>query len=509
VSKLARVGLAITQAGCSALVINALDQIAWLFNARGADIACNPVFLAYAVVCVDEAPRAAAAEAGDVCGACDGDEEVAVSATLYLRAQEGMAGHLASEGCVVLNDAAVEVPAIKRGPTVVIKDYAEFCADEVAAVVGDVGTVMFESSSATLAMSSTLQTERQRLVACSPVERFKARKNKEEIAGIIEAGKKDAAAICSYFAWLEAQLAAKTAVTEAQGADEIGRRRKCMQNCIGDSFPTISSTGANAAVIHYHAEHGSCAAIDPDSIYLCDTGGQYLDGTTDVTRTLHFGAPSEEEVRAYTRVLQGHIALATATFPSGTPGLMLEMLARKPLWGDGMNYLHGTGHGIGAYLNVHEGPFGIGGGSSHAERIVNSVRMQQFYLAPLEEGMYLSDEPGFYLDGKFGVRLESDLVIVSAETRFDWGARPYLCFAYTTPVPFCRELVDMSLLSPTEVRWIDNFHAECRNVLTKELFAQAARAAGDSEAAQSEDVKRSIEWVIKATEPLCAATHMG
>jgi len=141
-------------------------------------------------------------------------------------------------------------------------------------------------------------------------------------------------------------------------------------------------------VIHYHAEHGHCKPIDVNAVYLCDTGGQYVDGTTDTTRTLRFGSqtPSADERRAYTRVLQGHIALAKAIFPAGTPGLMLEMLARAPLWKDGMNFLHGTGHGIGAFLNVHEGPFGVGGGAVHASKIVKSARMRRMYLAPIEEG---------------------------------------------------------------------------------------------------------------------------
>ena len=146
-------------------------------------------------------------------------------------------------------------------------------------------------------------------------------------------------------------------------------------------------------MIHYHAEHGHCKPIDVNAVYLCDTGGQYVDGTTDTTRTLYFGGsrggsrgPTEDEKRAYTRVLQGHIALARAVFPAGTPGMMLETLARGPLWKDGMNFLHGTGHGIGAFLNVHEGPFGVGGGAVHASKIAESARMRRMYLAPIEEG---------------------------------------------------------------------------------------------------------------------------
>ena len=214
-------------------------------------------------------------------------------------------------------------------------------------------------------MAADIAPEQRLLVDASPVELFKAKKNGVEKAGLERAGRKDAAAVVSYFAWLERTLLEGKTVTEAEGADEISARRSGMAGWVGDSFPTISSTGANAAVIHYHAEHGRCQPIARNAVYLCDTGGQYVDGTTDTTRTLYFGdqPPSADAKRAYTRVLQGHIALARAVFPAGTPGVMLEMLARGPLWRDGLNFLHGTGHGIGAFLNVHEGPFGVGGWS--------------------------------------------------------------------------------------------------------------------------------------------------
>ena len=228
--------------------------------------------------------------------------------------------------------------------------------------------------------------------------------------------------------------------------------RTAHAECVGNSFPTISSSGSNAAVIHYKAERGKDRPIAMEDIYLCDTGGQYTDGTTDVTRTIHFGSPTMRERRAYTRVLQGHIALATAVFPAGTHGMMLDCLARAPLWKDGMNYPHGTGHGIGAFLNVHEGPFGVGGGATHAEKLQGSERLRM-YTHGIEEGYHLSDEPGFYLDGvegAFGIRLEADLVVVRAHTTEAWGPRPYLKFKYLTPVPFCRALIDETLLNEEE-----------------------------------------------------------
>jgi len=331
-------------------------------------------------------------------------------------------------------------------------------------------------------------------------------------AGLERAGRKDAAAVVSYFAWLERTLLEGTSVTEAEGADEISARRSGMDGWVGDSFPTISSTGSNASVIHYHAEHGHCKPIDVNAVYLCDTGGQYVDGTTDTTRTLRFGSqtPSADERRAYTRVLQGHIALAKAIFPAGTPGLMLEMLARAPLWKDGMNFLHGTGHGIGAFLNVHEGPFGVGGGAVHASKIVKSARMRRMYLAPIEEGYSLSDEPGFYYekgDHGFGIRIEADLVVEAVTTRYAWGARPYLGFNYLSPVPMCRALIDLELMTSEDVAWVDALHETCREQITEELLMAAAVKGRNGAAGAEDDAKAAKEWLLTATEPLRGAAQ--
>lgn len=363
---------------------------------------------------------------------------------------------------------------------------------------------MLERKSTTQAMAAGVPPERRQLVDVSPVEQFKATKNAAEVEGLVSAGRKDAAAIVSYFAWLQAKLGGCATVTEAEGADELSRRRAAMPGAVGNSFPTISSTGANAAIIHYQAAHGACSDIAPGAVYLCDSGGQYRDGTTDVTRTLHFeieGPPTEDERRAYTRVLQGHINLATAVFPAGTPGLMLEMLSREPLWQDGLNFLHGTGHGMGAYLNVHEGPAGIGGGAAHISQ-VNEAR-RRMYLHPIEEGFYLSDEPGFYSEGAFGIRIEADLVVQPAETRYAWGSRPFLGFRYCTPVPFCPALIDVSLLTPAQRAWVDAHHARCREEVAAGLLRHAARGGGAaSDAEIKADVARALAWLEAATKLL-------
>jgi len=390
--------------------------------------------------------------------------------------------------------------------------YGGFNAAMAATLAGcdDAHTkVMLERSTTTLAMAASIPPSQRHLVDASPVELFKARKNQTERNGLAAAGVKDAAAVVSYFAWLQRTLTSGTSVTEAEGADEISSRRSGMPGWVGDSFPTISSSGANAATIHYHAEHANCQPIQTDAVYLCDTGGQYVDGTTDTTRTLYFGAtpPHADIKRAYTRVLQGHIALATAVFPAGTPGMMLEMLARGPLWKDGMNFLHGTGHGIGAFLNVHEGPFGVGGGAVHASKIVESARMRRMYLAPIEEGYSLSDEPGFYTkEGEvhFGIRIEADLVSTAAPTRYAWGARPYLRFSYLSPIPMCTALIEEGILNPDEIAWVDALHARCREEITLELLHAAATKGKGGAAGADADAQAAYEWLIAATEPLCA-----
>ena len=183
--------------------------------------------------------------------------------------------------------------------------------------------------------------------------------------------------------------------------------------------------------------------------------------------------------------------------------MMLEMCARGPLWRDGLNYLHGTGHGIGAYLNVHEGPFGVGGGAIAADKLMESAARMRMYMCPIDEGFYLSDEPGFYLEGAFGIRLESDLVTTAAPTRFGWGSRKYLGFRYLSPVPMTPALIDVELLSPAERSWLNGFHASCRELVTPELLADAAgKRKGADQADVDADVARALEWLRAATEPL-------
>lgn len=351
-----------------------------------------------------------------------------------------------------------------------------------------------EKATATLAMAAAIPVAERRLVDSSPVEVFKAVKNDVEIEGLRAAGARDCAALSGFYGWLQASLA--QGVDECRACDEISRRRQVLGGPLykGDSFNTISSVGENASIIHYKPEKGSCATITAEEVYLCDTGAQFADGTTDITRTHHFGKPTVDERRCYTRVLQGHVAMARAVFPEGTPGVMFDALARAPLWRDGLNYLHGTGHGMGSYLNVHEGPFGVGGGAVAADKQFASARAKLMYLHEIRRGHYVSDEPGFYKDGAFGFRIESDLVAVPCATKYEYGNRAWLKFDYLTPLPFSRSLTEASLLQADERQWIDAFHADCWARVAPLLVAGAMDSA--------EDAARGRAWLWRETRPL-------
>ncbi|CAG8436472.1 1621_t:CDS:10 [Funneliformis caledonium] len=244
------------------------------------------------------------------------------------------------------------------------------------------------------------------------------------------------------------QFAAGKKLSEIDGADRLEKFRGEQEDFVGLSFDTISASGPNGAIIHYKPEPETCAKIDPNLLYLCDSGGQYKNGTTDVTRTIHFGTPTAQEKRAFTRVLQGHIAIDRAIFPKGTTGYLLDVFARAPLWRDGLDFRHGTGHGVGCYLNVHEGPHGIG------SRIT-------FNEVPLQAGMTVTNEPGYYEDGKFGIRIETLVFVREVETPHNFDDRGFLGFEHITLVPIQTKLIDASLLDPIEHKWINDYNAEC------------------------------------------------
>jgi len=302
---------------------------------------------------------------------------------------------------------------------------------------------------------------------------LKAIKNSTELEGFRQCHIRDGAALARYFSWLEEQLNNGVKLNESQGSDQLAKFRSELDHFRGLSFQTISSTGPNGAIIHYAPDPDDCDIIKKDQIYLCDSGGQYLDGTTDVTRTWHFGTPTQEEKRAFTRVLQGHISIDTAIFPTGTTGYLIDSFARRALWQDGLDYRHGTGHGIGHYLNVHEGPHGIG------TRIALNA-------SPLKPGMTISNEPGYYADGRFGIRIESIVLVREVKTPNNFGDKGYLGFENITVCPIQTKLVDVTLMSEGEKVWLNKYHADTWEKVSPLL---------------KNDV-RALEWLKRECAPL-------
>ncbi|MDO2948634.1 aminopeptidase P family protein [Aeromonas simiae] len=286
-----------------------------------------------------------------------------------------------------------------------------------------------------------------------PTLRLKACKNEVELAGMRAAHQRDAVAMVRFLAWLDRLVeSGETAgVDEGTLADRLESFRKASDLYVEPSFDTISALGPNAAMCHYRHSNGVPRPFGQDGIYLVDSGGQYLDGTTDITRTVCVGEVDEEQKAMFTRVMQGHIALDQARFPRGTAGIQLDVLARMPLWRAGFNYDHGTGHGVGHFLSVHEGP----------QRIAPKGSME-----PLQSGMVLSNEPGYYRENAFGIRCEN-LVVVSESD--EQGEVPMLRFERLTYVPFDTRLIDRALLSPDEFRWLNEYHAEVRRRLAPQL----------------------------------------
>ncbi|KAB5570419.1 peptidase M24, structural domain-containing protein [Coniochaeta sp. 2T2.1] len=393
-------------------VVSMLDEIAWLFNLRGNDIPYNPVFFSYAIVTPE-------------------------NATLYVDSSK-------------LSD---EAKSYLSKNSVMVRPYETFFDDIKSLIAsmqpfGEANTAPIKfliSTRASWALKLALGEKNAEEIR-SPIGDAKAVKNETELEGMRQCHIRDGAALSEYFAWLEDQLVNKGAkLDEVEAADKLEEIRKKQKDFVGLSFDTISSTGANAAVIHYKPEPGNCSVIDPKAIYLCDSGAQYLDGTTDTTRTLHFGTPTDEEKTNNTLVLKGHIALDMAVFPKGTTGFALDGLARQFLWKEGLDYRHGTGHGVGSYLNVHEGPIGIGTRKQYAE-------------VSLAAGNVISNEPGYYKDGEYGIRIENIVMVREVKTNNLFGDKPYLGFEHVTMVPYCRSLIDVSLLTKEEKKWLNDYN---------------------------------------------------
>lgn len=402
-AKRVRIAEAVAKAGAAAAVLTAPESIAWLLNIRGDDVRYNPVALAFALLRAD----------GQV--------------SLFLdpaRIDPATRSHLGNG--VAVEPRAALAPALDR-----------LGAAREAVVV--------DPRTAPVWFAERLRAAGARVIAePDPVALPKATKNTVEQAGARAAHLRDAVAVCRFLAWLE-RAAPAGALTEIAAARRLLDLRAEGERFRGESFPAISGAGPNGAIIHYRVSQATNRPLSPGELYLIDSGAQYLDGTTDVTRTVLIGetAPELAEMRdRFTRVLKGHIAIATLRWPKGIAGPHVETMARRALWDVGLDYDHGTGHGVGSYLSVHEGPTGL----SRAARPI-----------PLAPGMILSNEPGFYAPGRWGIRLENLLLVVEAP--FEGAARPFLGFETLTLAPFDRRLIQPALLTPAERSWIDTYHA--------------------------------------------------
>ncbi|KAK3692695.1 peptidase M24, structural domain-containing protein [Podospora appendiculata] len=438
-TKLAELRKELEKKKAAGFVVSVLDEVAWLFNLRGSDIPYNPVFFSYAVVTHD-------------------------SATLYIDSSK-----LSPECHTYLANNQVSIEPYGG----LFEDAKAIAAKAEGDDASQPRKKYLISTKASWALKLALGGEKLAEEIRSPVGDAKAVKNGTELEGMRNCHIRDGAALIEFFAWLEDQLITKKAVLdEVQAADKLEELRKKQKDFVGLSFSTISSTGANAAVIHYEPERGNCSVIDPEAVYLCDSGAQYLDGTTDTTRTLHFGTPTPAEKQAYTLVLKGNIALDQAIFPKGTTGFALDSLARQFLWKAGLDYRHGTGHGVGSYLNVHEGPIGIG-------------TRKQYIDVALSAGNVLSNEPGYYEDGSYGIRIENIVMVREVKTEHSFGEKPYLGFQHVTMVPYCRNLIDTSLLTADEKKWLNDSN--------KEILANTETVFKDDPLTHS--------WLIRETQP--------
>ena len=397
-----QIGAAIAAQGADVAIISALDSIAWLLNIRGKDIHCFCVILGSAILAKD----------GTMTFFTDPKKIPA-----------GFAEHVGAGVSVVAEEAST----------------ASYQA------LGEQGLTILADPETTNAFSQlTAQTAGATLcTGTDPVALPKACKNATELAGMQQAHIRDGASEIRFLAWLDAEVAKGNLHDEAFLSDALTEFRAMDKNYVELSFDTISAAGANAAMCHYNHLNGTPATLTMDSLYLLDSGGQYFDGTTDITRTVAIGTPSAEHKKMFTLVLKGHIALAQIKFPAGTNGGQLDALARQFLWQQGFDYDHGTGHGVGCFLNVHEGPQRIG-------KNANAV--------PLAPGMVLSNEPGYYKQDEYGIRCENLVYIVENGSGHD--GKTFYEFETLTLVPFDLRLIEQSLLTLDERNWINDYHAE-------------------------------------------------
>ena len=433
--KIARIRKALREKHADGMLMSALDDIAWTLNLRGTDVHCNPVFVSYLLISTKDV-------------------------TLYInkvKLTPQVEAYLAAEGIAV-----APYEDVAKG----LKDYFEY---NILLDPDEVNYTLYK------------QVTREIVEAESPVKRMKTVKNPTEIAGFKSAMLKDGIAMVKFLHWLDkwkgdqrdrshdslgtSDQGPVPLISELSVSDKLESLRAEQPLYRDISFDTIAGYQANGAIVHYEATPETDIPLKPEGFLLLDSGAQYLDGTTDITRTITLGPLTEEQKRVYTLVLKGHIQIELCKFPSGASGTQLDVLAREALWREGLNYLHGTGHGVGTYLNVHEGP--------------HQFRME-WKPAPLVAGMTITDEPGIYLEGKFGVRIENTLLITPyKETQFG----QFLQFESLTLCPIDTTPIIKELLLDEEIAWLNQYHKRVFATLSphlddeeKEWLKQACKA---------------------------------
>jgi Xaa-Pro aminopeptidase len=387
-----------------AAVLSALDSIAWAFNVRGQDVTHTPVALAYATVNKDGTADLFVAE-----------EKVGPDVRQHL------------------------------GNGVRLHDRYAF----EAALSGFKGkTVAVDPERAVSAIFDALDKAGAKILPLrDPVVLPKALKNPVEIAGQQAAQTRDGAVIARFLHWID-QEAPKGDVDELGASDKLEALRRENPELRDLSFDSISGAGPNGAIVHYKSSETTNRKLETGTLYLIDSGGQYVDGTTDITRTVPIGEPTDEMRDRFTRVLKGHIAVATAVFPKGTRGTQLDSFGRRPLWDAGLDYAHGTGHGVGSFLAVHEGP----------QRIAPVTSSQSGGDEPLQAGMIISNEPGYYKTGEYGIRIENLVLVV--DKKIEGAEKEMLAFETLTFAPIDRRLIVKAMLSPSEIEWLDAYHRQ-------------------------------------------------
>lgn len=404
-SKISRVRKYLSECGADGLLVTALDEIAWVLNLRGSDVHCNPVFVSYLLISPEKV-------------------------TLYINNVK-----LSAEVNAYLASEKIDVEAY------------EAVVEGLRSYTGK--SLLVDMTSTNYSLATAVPFENV-CSGVSPIVSMKAVKNKVEQDGFRAAMLRDGVAVVKFLAWLKSAVEAG-GQTEISLDERLTALRAEQPKFKGISFDTIVGYEAHGAIVHYEATPETDIPVEPHGLVLIDSGAQYLDGTTDITRTIALGELTEEQRRVYTLVLKGHIQLDICRFPAGACGSQIDALARAPMWREGYNYMHGTGHGVGSYLNVHEGP--------------HQIRME-WRPAPLQAGMIVTNEPGIYLEGKFGVRIENTLLIVPAETT---AFGDFLKFETLTLAPIDTTPIVFEMLSAEEREWLNRYHQRVYESLSPHL----------------------------------------